>query len=789
MHQVFKSAFILGLFSLLNTVAKAQDVAIGQWRDQLSYKQGVCVTEGGGKVYCASTSGLFAFNKSDNSCERLSKINGFSDIGVTAIGFNKYNNVLVIAYQDANIDLVTQGKVFNMPDIKNKSIVGNKTINSIYFSNEYAYLACGFGIVVLNTDKKEVKDTYYIGPGGGYINIRGITSDATNLYASTDQGIYKAALNSFNLADFNFWSKCTGLPNGIYNTIAYFNKKIYTNFSRNLTDGTWDGDSIFVYNGLTWMHSSPPPPALPNYVIEDMKAFNDTTLVVTEYDNINSYDTNLTRKNHIYNYGNGFSAITPQKSVLDENQNLWIADSKYGLIKNWSTSNNEALSPTGPSTSNVYAMSLVNDAMWIVPGGVNLAWGNVYNKDGVSCFRSNSWSSIYGNQPAVNASMDTIYDLIAIAVDPTNTNHAYAGCWSKGILEFNNGSLVKIYNETNSSLSKVQIGSFYRLYVGGVAFDNSNNLWVTNSQTTKVLSVKKANGTWQSLDFASFVDASVIAERVMITQSGQKWVVLPQSNGILVYQDNGTFAPPNVSNTKKLSTQTGNGALPINDVYSFAEDKNGEIWVGTGKGIAVFYSPESIFSGNNWDSKQILIEQDGHVQILLGTEVVTAIAVDGANRKWIGTENSGVFLMSEDGTQQIYHFDVDNSPLFSNQINSIVIDPKTGEVFFGTAKGIISYKSTATEGLDDFQNVYAYPNPVKEGYTGVIAITGLVSDADVKITDISGAVIYSTKAQGGQATWDGKNFKGEKAHTGVYMVYCSNSDGSKTYVTKILFVN
>ena len=255
-----------------------------------------------------------------------------------------------------------------------------------------------------------------------------------------------------------------------------------------------------------------------------------------------------------------------------------------------------------------------------------------------------------------------------------------------------------------------------------------------------------------------------------------------------MFDENGTWATGD-DKMKKLTSLPGNGNLPSNEVECLAEDQDGEMWVGTDKGIAVFYCPDQVFSSSGCDAQQIFIQQDGHTQILLETEVVNTIAVDGANRKWIATQNSGAYLMSADGTQQIEHFTVENSPLLSNEIRSLAINPKTGEVFFGTADGIISYKSDATEGLEDYTDVYVYPNPVKPGYEGPIAITGLIENAIVKITDISGGLIYQTKALGGQAIWYGKNFKGEKAHSGVYMVFCSNDDGSKTFITKILLVN
>jgi hypothetical protein len=201
-------------------------------------------------------------------------------------------------------------------------------------------------------------------------------------------------------------------------------------------------------------------------------------------------------------------------------------------------------------------------------------------------------------------------------------------------------------------------------------------------------------------------------------------------------------------------------------------------------------SPENVFvTGSGFDAQKILVEVGGHTGYLLETETVTAIAVDGANRKWIGTERAGVFLLSADGTEEIHHFTVENSPLYSNSIIDIEINGDTGEVFFGTEAGIISYKSTATEPLPTNSDVVVYPNPVREGYTGTIGIKGLVNNADVKITDVSGTLIFATRAEGSQAVWDGRNFDGRKAQTGVYLIFSTDDTGTEKLVTKVLFIN
>ncbi|MBA1340592.1 MAG: hypothetical protein C5S40_00435 [ANME-2 cluster archaeon] len=237
-----------------------------------------------------------------------------------------------------------------------------------------------------------------------------------------------------------------------------------------------------------------------------------------------------------------------------------------------------------------------------------------------------------------------------------------------------------------------------------------------------------------------------------------------------------------------LRSETGVGNIPGTNVYSIAQDHDGEVWIGTDEGIGIFYSPSTILTAQDYDAVRPLVNFDGYVQYLLETEVVTAIAVDGDNRKWIGTERSGVFLLSQDGTDQIEHFVEDNSPLFSNQIIDIVINDD-GEVFIATANGIIGYKGTASAPNDSYSDVYAYPNPVKDGFDGWIAVKGLMTDSDIKITDVTGTLIYATRSEGGQAVWNGRNFDGRKAKPGVYLVFASTEDGSDTMVTKILIID
>jgi len=376
--------------------------------------------------------------------------------------------------------------------------------------------------------------------------------------------------------------------------------------------------------------------------------------------------------------------------------------------------------------------------------------------------------------------------ILDIAVNPFDNSKIYAASWWNGIIEITNNKVTKVYNETNSSLKPVIVGTTrYSVRVGNVEFDNDGNLWATNSGVQNSLFVLYNNGSWESFNLQGLVNNDILS--LMIDKNNNKWIHVRENRLVVFNKTNNSY--------KKAWVNINKGSeLACNYIHCFAEDLNGELWLGTDKGIRVIYSPEDVFNTSGNDESSILsqtikVEFDGHVQHLFEFEDVTAIAVDGSNRKWIGTQKAGIFLISADGLEQLAHYTEENSPLFSNTIISIAINHENGEIFFGTAMGVISFRGLATKGEESFKNVYAYPNPVRPEYNGIIAIKGLVKDANVKITDIAGNLIYNTFAYGGQAIWNGKNFNGERAKTGVYMVFCTNEDGLETMVTKILFVN
>jgi hypothetical protein len=776
----------LTILILAMNASFSQQVGIGQWRDHLPYDYATNVEEFHSAVYCSTPYSMFYFDRDDNTVHRLSKVNGLSDLGVSDISLNTDQDILVVSYSNTNIDLIYKDlTIINIPDIKRKEILGNKTINSIMNYGNYAYLSCGFGIVVLNLEKREIKDTYYIGPEGSSLNVFAMAYNDTAFFAATEKGVYYADIDDPNLAYFGNWKKIEAIPfpNGYYNLITFFGERLMVNHS----DPEETGDDIYIYENGSWNLFEDANPERTYY---SMRISGDKLVVSYNY-SAKVFNSELEEELKIYTYGE--TSPAPSDAIIGTDGFYWIADRYKGLVKvGGGGFEREFIKPSGAPTADIFDMACGDGKLYLVPGGLQPNWDNNWWGARMYSLVDETWKT-YDNYNSPG--LDTLRDMVSVAVDPLNGDHVYAGSWNRGIAEFKDNSIAEIYNAGNSSLDPNMALGYPVVKVGGIAFDDENNLWATTSGSEKILSVRRPGGTeggeWEAYYLGSMT-AGTEVRKIIVDSYNQKWIIprTTQSNSNYIFVFNEENDPGN--QVRGLKSGAGFGNLPGTSVYSIAEDLEGEVWVGTDEGVAVFYSPQNIFTGEYSDAEQILVNIDGYVQYLLETEIVKAIAVDAENNKWFGTERAGVFLLSADGTKQIHHFTEDNSPLFSNNITSLAINGVTGEVFIGTAKGLISYKGTATGGEEPVTSEYfAYPNPVKPGYSGTIAIRGPIAGATVKITDIRGSVIFEEQAEYNdtQVEWNGYDLSGRRPNTGVFLVFVSNDDGSETMVTKILFIN
>ena len=762
MKKTFLS--LAGLF--LFTVIFAQ-APLGTWTSYLPYNNALNLAVAGQRVFCSTTGGMFYYDQRDNSVEKFSRENGLSDFEISALGYSPENDLLLIAYSNANLDFIQGKEIYNLPDIKRKQILGDKRIYDIHFNGDYVYLACGFGIVKVDLKKKEIKETYFIGDGGSPLKVNSLTSFGSYLYAATDIGLFRGSLNNVNLIDYSNWQKITGIPVSDYRftSITASPDNIFVNMVSQ--DGA--RDMVYFFDGTDWQ-------LFQNYesnIVSNL-SINGTSLVVCAGRNVQVIEKSGNLKSDV-------ETGHPQSAILSEDNTLWIADRGKGLVRSLPGEDLANFYPNGPFDLNVAALQDVNGKLVGVAGGYKSGLENQYRPAYIYRYKDKHWNNWVSGE---------YRDPVAIAIDRDNTTHYFVATWGYGLLEFENDKFLKAYSKDNSSLQSIIPGENL-LRLGGLGYDSQKNLWVPNSGVSRPLSVLKNDGEWKSFDFGPDFSAPNIT-RILVTNDDNIWMILPGGNGLFVYDYNGTIDNEDDDQYRQLSVVDKNGNVLTNTIEALAQDRQGAIWLGTNKGVLVYYSPSRVFEDDLFYANQVLVPRNdtsGYGDLLLGTETVTAIAIDGGNRKWLGTKNGGVFLVAEDGKKQIHAFNTDNSPLLSNSITDIAIDDKTGEVFFGTFNGIISYISDATGPDQTFNDVYVFPNPVRPDYQGDIVINGLIENTYVKITDLNGNLVYETMSQGGRAVWNGNNLQGDRVSTGIYLVFCTNEDGSQTHVTKLMFIH
>lgn len=777
-----KILLLIALLCLLGPQTFSQ-AAIGEWTDYQSYAHAKNVVDTGSKIYCVTQGGLFSFDKSDNSIQKMSGINGLSDAGLERLAYSKENDLLLIAYQNANIDLLIGNSIYNLSDIKRKQISADKTINNILFSGKLAYLSCGFGIVVVNLERKEIKDTYFIGTDGAYLNVFDLASDGNFLYAATENGIYKASATDPNLQNFNNWVRQTAIPfaDKKFSKIEFFKGTIIANYASD----AYDADELYQLNGSVWSRILPEI-----HFVSDITT-QTNNIVFSSREEVFTYNDKFQKVGYVNEYvlpKYTAKPIKPACAVLDDKNILWIADTENGLIKLGTQA--ERIVPEGPVDNTIFSLTTNGKDLWVTSGGRSGSWNNLWIEPKFQLCREGKWTVFDKTVFPVPAKPNNFFDMVCVAVDPKDPDHVFAGSWGGGVLEFSGGKFVKRFNNFNSSLQTqlpTEPESPY-VRIGGMDFDSKGNLWVTNTGVAKVISAYQTDGTWKAYELPGIANKYSIG-KVVVTQNNDKWIVVPRGHGLYVL-NNTNDQSKEQQVIALFRNSDGEFYTEMNDVYSMVEDLKGEIWVGTSVGVAVYSNPKKVWDASfMYASRPGLNAKDTIFHPLLSKETVSAIAVDGANRKWFGTKFSGVFLISENGDTEIEHFTTENSALPSNEITDIAINQQTGEVFFATSAGLISYMGEAITGSEEFSDVYVYPNPVRETYSGPIVVKGLVENTDVKITDVSGNLVFKTTSLGGQAIWDGNNLNGNRCKTGVYLVFMNDPLGDKTKITKLLFIH
>lgn len=765
-----KRTFTLLLFVLLSLSWLC--AAIGDWTVHNSYRYATSCRVMGDKVYVLSAGNLYSYNKEDGELRIYDHISTLSDVKVACIEYCDAIDALVVVYENANIDLLYDDEtIYNIPDFKNKTLA-DKRINNLQVVGSMAYVSTSFGIVELNLEKQEFGNTYTLNQ-----NVNSVALFDGYLFACTSAGLFRGSRGD-NLLDNKNWEK---LFDNSISDLGEYGGKLYCilpdlGFYSVETDGRL---GLLIKNensvNFSYMH------------IDGDRMFVGNASRVYQFDSTNEYKAYTLPVNSLH--------------LCPDGKDLWSCNGASGLSRLSFKDGKlyEALGgmqPNSPIRNYCEYLDFTADGSLLVAGGC-LNYFDVTFYDGtVMLYDGYKWLN-FQEQEVKDATKLKYWNMTSVVEDPKEKGHYFASSFGMGLYEFRNGEFVKHYNHENSVLESAaksgQVNRYVR--VPRLKYDADGNLWMTNTGTQDIVKVLKNDGAWTTLPYKDIAKSPTMVD-ILFDSRGWLWVTSLQADaGLFCAKMNGTPLDTSDDETKFVYAHFKNQdgvSYDIYQLYSLVEDRNGQMWIGTDAGLFVLPNPKKFFDGAVTFNQIKVPRNDGTglADYLLSSVPIQAICVDGANRKWIGTIDNGLYLVSADGLETIHHFTTENSPLPSNNIVSIAVEGTSGEVFIGTSAGLVSYMGDATEPSATLneKSLHAYPNPVRENYTGEISVTGFTQDCNVKITDSAGTLIYETTSTGGQITWNGCNMRGDRVGAGVYYVLAADDDGSKGAATKILII-
>lgn len=752
---------------------KAQtDLRIGQWFNQIPYNSGNKITQSDEAVYYATDLAILRIQKSDLSTSKISTIEGLSGSRINAIYYHQEAKALIVAYSDGLIDLMDEDGTSAIPFIKiYNNLPISKNINSITKrNNNSVFINADFGLLSLNLNSKLIEFTIFT----DNLKINNTLLYNNAYYSATSKGIYVFDLSQGSLIeDFANW-KIMNLSNGLNPNESYKQVLIHSNelfvLERDelfkLNNGNFD--LIRRIQDFSFVHGYGEGKDL---ILSMKYDFNEETKLVI-----------LRSTNDWLDIG-GDCVINNLESLQEPSGRTWLADKRSGFRYFEDFLNPCAqINIPGPYNINVFDIKSHSDGIYVSSGGWDETFTYLYRTDGVFTYKDKSWDYIN----SLNNSFfktNNIQDILRSEESKDHSKLFYAS-FQQGLIQFDRATAeYKLFNHLNTNnILGSAVGDPSRVRITGLDFDPKQEvLWIADYLAAKPVVSLDKTGNFKSYRLPGNTPTNII--NITVDNNGYKWLVFRDGLGVFDEGD-----PNNPNDDRIAILNSSNTNITTNIIYNVTVDIEGDVWVGTAAGPVIFECGSSIFDGTCKGTRR-KVDQNGIIGYLLESEEVLSLAVDGANRKWIGTRN-GLYVQSPTGEFQIEYFNTENSPLLSNNIFSLAINDVTGEVWIGTDRGIQVYRSNATSAKDNFSEVpLVFPNPVTSSYQGDVAIKGLARDARVKITDLSGRLVYETFANGGQAIWNRKDYLGNEVSSGIYLIFANtvkDFDTSEGVVTKLV---
>ena len=740
------------------------------WTGYFSYASLKSISQGNDKIYAAAENSIFIYDLSTQETETISTINGLSGKEITTAYYSENYGLYVVGYKNGLIEIVIDGdeNILKVVDIREKLTIppDSKQINHFYEYNDKLYISTGYGISVYNMGALEFGDTYYIGDLGGQIAVTQTTVFGDLIYASTsNNGIKSALVNDENIIDYQEW---TTSSLGGYKGIQTLGTELYV---LNNTNILFKQDSDLGFIEIDSFSSSVIDFGVQSNILtitteNTVQAFEEGYNLLAEVNNLMGYD---------YTLQSGFYF----------NNIFYLGTSTLGMLV-VPESPQEALQvlPAGPLYNQPFSIDASPGQLWVSYGDVDLTFNPFpLTRKGISNFKNEAWKNIKYDSLIDQLGVNDVNDLVYVKINPENPFVSYMSSYQKGLLKLNGQEPSILYNETNSPMDIALENEDEGIRVYGADFDREQNLWFVQSKIDNGLLKLTPDGQFQTIDISNIIDAEseLALSKVAVSRTGYVFFGAVE-NGLIGYN-------PTTNQFNKIGEGLGSGNLPTTDIKALVFDNQNRLWIGTRKGLRVLYSVGSFFeSGAETDAQPIIILEDGVPQELLFLQSITDIEVDGSNNKWISTATSGVFYLSSNGQETLFRFTSDNSPLPSDNVLDIAIDDSSGKVYFATNDGLVAFNGTSIAARDDLENVYAFPNPVRPNFTGNVTIKGLTAKANVKITDITGNLVFETTSEGGSVQWDTTAFGKYKVASGVYLILITSDDNLQTKVAKIMII-
>lgn len=765
-----KIAILLFVFAGYAT-ANSYGQAIGSWKSYPALQIYDYNVPASGRVYSLCNGNLFSYDTKSTEVHVFDKLNGLHDTKIKFIRYCEASQKLILVYENGNIDLAySDDGVSNMKQLKDKNY-SNLLINNVSVTNEKAYICTNFGIVVVNTEKEEFEATYDLN-----LNVYSCAADEHHIYFCCSGNGFYVGDTRLNLLDADNWTHVGG---NIFHELAFFKGELV---------GYDKASGLFVIDGLH---------------------YNATALVseASSFFSCNGDVMLMGNKSVIH----VFNEITDKQEIRQDNQFNYLAyaDGTYWASQNETglqpyefsggafIAKQSAIQPDSPIRD--YFCNMHYDAGRLLVAGGDLNYNGIVREGTVMYYEDGKWYNFEEDGIAEQTGVKYT-NTTSVAQDPSDPTHHYVSSAGHGLYEFKDFKFVKRYDYTNSPLQTIlpndpRPQDFVRC--DALQYDSEGNLWMVNSEVDTVLVVLKKDKTWTKLYYEELKIAPNLPD-MFFDDEGKLWVLSKRNNlwnGVFVLDHNGTLEDTSDDlhlKRNRIVNQDGLEYDPYN-FNCFAQDLDKQIWVGTSEGLFVIENPDDFIRDDDFRFTQIKIPRNdgtGYADYLLDGVDVSSIAVDAANRKWIGTAVDGVYLVSGDGQEILHHFTTDNSPLISDEIQSIAVNPQTGEVMIGTFSGLVSYRSDAAAPAASLnkESVRVYPNPIRPDYDGVIAVEGLTFGAEVKIVTVTGQLVCSGRANGGLFTWDGRDRSGKRVSSGVYNVISTDAEGKKAVVNRIVFI-